>query len=134
MTVNQVQKGFAYLWTVAIATSCLLPPSALERFSFDSFFRLDKLIHFLLFFVLAWAWLALYPQQQNKLKWKLKLLLLCASFGISIELIQQTGFIQRSFEWADIIADTLGAGLCVIIIGKLPDTKPYIKKYLPFVN
>ncbi len=63
---------------------------------------MDKIVHFGIFGVLGF--LITYEKRHDD--WPT--LLLCAVFGATIEVIQL--FLPwRSFEWADMIADTLGA-------------------------
>lgn len=63
---------------------------------------MDKIVHFGIFGVLGF--LITYEQRRAQLI----TLILCALYGAMIEVIQL--FLPwRSFEWADMLADTLGA-------------------------
>ena len=134
-------KGFtkahvpAILWTLFIATSCLLPASAFEDFTFDSLLELDKLIHLTLFFVFVVLW-ALAINQRNKLTSNIKVTLLITSilYGIAIELIQSNTHYGRSYELGDVIANTIGSVLGVLTIGFILKKMPLIKKHLPFIQ
>jgi hypothetical protein len=79
----------AVLWTIFIASSCLLPAAAFRSFSFDTLLELDKVIHFVLYavFILLWA-LAI---RDVSMKQKIGLLLIGVTYGILIEVLQSTG-------------------------------------------
>lgn len=65
---------------------------------------LDKIVHFGIYAILGFL-LTIEPKITN-----LKALIICACYGLLIEIIQI--FLPwRSFEVADIIADTLGAAV-----------------------
>lgn len=73
----------------------------------------DKVAHFLAFFVLAMWFAGLYQRQRY---WRVAIGLL--AFGILIEVCQRAvGY--RSAEWLDVLADMLGiaAGLAVAWLG-----------------
>ncbi|MBR2200596.1 MAG: VanZ family protein [Bacteroidales bacterium] len=71
---------------------------------------MDKIVHFGIFGVLGF--LITYEKRRADLL----TLALCAAFGAAIEVIQS--FLPwRSFEWADMLADTLGA-LAGLLVGK----------------
>ena len=135
MSVNRLYALIAWVWTLLLATTCLLPPSSLKRFNLDSLLQFDKLLHAFVFYVLYIAWYS-YFKRNNKLSTSLIVVLsiACIAYGLGIEFVQQTKLIGRSFEWADFIADTLGCLLSVITVRLWPNLAPYYKKYLPFVN
>ena len=125
----------AILWTLFIATSCLLPASAFKDFTFDSLLQLDKLIHLILFFVFVILW-ALAINYKNEITSNKKVLLLISAivYGIIIELIQSNTHYGRSYELGDVIANTIGSIVGVITIGFLIKKMPLIKKRLPFIQ
>ncbi|MBT8327430.1 MAG: VanZ family protein [Bacteroidia bacterium] len=125
----------AIAWTLFIATSCLLPASVFEDFTFDSLFELDKLIHLILFFTFFVLW-ALAINQRVKITFNEKIILLIISilYGIMIELIQSLTHHGRSYELGDVIANTIGSVIGVITIGILIKKLPLIKKHLPFLQ
>lgn len=62
------------------------------------------------------------------------LILASVSLGMIIELIQRSSLIGRSFEWLDLVADTFGSALGVILLRLGLDLDPFVKKRLPFLN
>ena len=122
----------AVLWTIFIASSCLLPAAAFRSFSFDTLLELDKVIHFVLYavFILLWA-LAI---SDVSMKQKIGLLLIGVTYGILIEVLQSTMALGRSYDIGDIVSNTVGCIVGVILITFVQRTVPLLKKYLPFLN
>jgi VanZ family protein len=122
----------AILWTIFIASSCLLPAAAFRSFSFDTLLELDKVIHFVLYavFILLWA-LAI---RDVSMKQKIGLLLIGVTYGILIEVLQSTMALGRSYDIGDIVSNTVGCIVGVILITFVQRTVPLLKKYLPFLN
>jgi VanZ family protein len=122
----------AVLWTIFIASSCLLPAAAFRSFSFDTLLELDKVIHFVLYavFILLWA-LAI---RDISMKQKITLLLIGVTYGILIEVLQSTMALGRSYDIGDIVSNTVGCIIGVILITFVQRTVPLLKKYLPFLN
>jgi VanZ family protein len=130
---NRWALGIAIFWTLFIGTSCFLPPSAFKAFSWPGLFELDKFIHLFIFFFLVVFWILSLRLENRTLKTKIIVVLLCVVYGIAIELIQSTDTIGRSYEFADVIADTIGAILGVLLLPLVYHLMPFIKKYLPFL-
>lgn len=125
----------AILWTLFIATSCLLPASAFKNFTFDSLLELDKLIHLILFFVFVILWaLALEQRSAFTFNKKIILLVIAIVYGIFIEYIQSVTHYGRSYELGDVIANTIGSIIGVVTVGFLIKKMPFIKKHLPFIQ
>ena len=121
----------AILWTLAIISSCLVPASSFKRFSFDSILELDKIIHFIMYagFFILWRLSA------DKLKSKYSVILLFTAIllGIGIEVIQGEMKYGRTYDEADMVANTIGAFLGLLISPFIINRLPLIKKYLPFM-
>jgi VanZ family protein len=122
----------AVLWTIFIASSCLLPAAAFRSFSFDTLLELDKVIHFVLYavFILLWA----LTIRDVSMKQKIGLLLIGVTYGILIEVLQSTMALGRSYDIGDIVSNTVGCIVGVILITFVQRTVPLLKKYLPFLN
>jgi VanZ family protein len=134
MLLQRASLWFALFWTLAIATSCLLPASVFKPVSFN-LFQLDKLLHFVLYFVLVFSWLLTY-QTRSKLSTSKSsiIILLSIGYGILIEILQAVSHTGRSYELDDIIANTIGViGGWILFRPLLKWASPY-KKYLPFLR
>jgi VanZ family protein len=103
----------ALCWSALIFTGCLLPGSALPKEDFLDKIHFDKIVHFVMYFIL-------FLLLTNALKKDFKSFIaiaatLCISQGIAIECLQGSGWIShRSFEFADIAANI--AGICCAYI------------------
>jgi VanZ family protein len=105
------------LYGVTILYFCLRQPGAQK----ESIPHLDKLVHLTCYLVYAFS-----LQQILKRKYRIGILIYCILFGVVVEFLQeQTGY--RSFEYADMLANSLGA-LLGIFIGKWQVLK--VQRYL----
>lgn len=122
----------AILWTLFIASSCLLPASAFKSFSFDSLIQLDKLVHLILYITFVILWYLAWPKWKRSYSYVL--LVVGIMYGVLIEILQSEMSLGRSYDIADILANTIGAILGVILIPFISLKLPLIKKYLPFLD
>lgn len=120
----------ATIWTVFIASSCLLPSAIFKPFSFQGLFQFDKIIHLILFFVFVQLW-ALKLKKEDQ-KNKIIILLIGIAYGAIIEYLQSAMNVGRSFEVDDMIANTIGCILGVVLLTITQNLLPLLKKYLPF--
>ena len=98
------------LWTVMIFFLLTINTGSME--SAPKIKHLDKLVHFILFAVMAFLWI--YPGKQ-KATIKLLFIFICvASYGAGMEWVQEN-FTSGEFDWKDIYADTAGAAAGVIV-------------------
>ena len=81
--------------------------------TFDSLMQVDKLIHFLMFF-LSTSWFVLIYGDKHKII----LISSLVFFGLFLELMQMQFFIFRSFEWFDWLADSIGVIVGFFTISK----------------
>lgn len=76
----------------------------------------DKVVHFIIFAILAWLW---YPALRIASAWPVKRAVwvgfaLAVAYGAFTEYVQ-THLAHRSGEWADVLANTLGAATLFLI-------------------
>ena len=79
----------------------------------DSLMQVDKLIHFLMFF-LTTSWFSLIYGDKHKII----LISSLVFYGLFLELMQMQFFIFRSFEWFDWLADSIGVIVGFFTISK----------------
>jgi glycopeptide antibiotics resistance protein len=128
-------KGALFLaiaWTALIASSCLMPASAFKAFTFDSIFKLDKILHLTLYYVFIVLWSLV--SKVITVRQKYVLLIVGIAYGVLIEVLQAAMSLGRSYELDDIIANTIGCVLGVLSISYIKRKLPLIKKYLPFMS
>ena len=106
------------IWVIAeiliIFIIMILPGNKLPaENSFTYAFKVDKIVHILLFFILGYT-LLLYFKKSNKKYLKNKrvqiiAIIICIVYGIFLEFFQKLFVPSRSFDIADILADAIGA-------------------------
>ena len=110
------------LYTIAIIIVSLIsiPNLPLPEFSL---LQPDKLFHFIVYFIMFLGW-----KQSNFFK-KDKLYLKCLGtvflVGFFIEFLQGTPFIERYFELADLLANSLGMLFSYVIFVLYPFKKKH---------
>mgnify|MGYP001084770177 CR=1 FL=1 len=130
-----LKRGYipAILWSLFIASSCLLPASSFHRFSLNSLFELDKLIHLILYFVLVVLW-AISSGTNYGANKKFIIVLMSIAYGVLIELLQAMMGMGRAYDLDDIIANTVGCILGILSVSFVSRNMPLFKKYLPFLR
>lgn len=98
----------ALLWAFLILGACGINGNKIPKVSFD--FGIDKIVHFLLFGILA---LLIYLPQR---KYLILGIVFSSLYGVLIEYLQMTVFTNRSFDYADMFADAIGALLCYPLV------------------
>ena len=94
----------AILWALFILGACGINGNSLPQVSFD--IGIDKIAHMLFFAILS---ILVWWPTKNNLLWAI---VISTAYGILIEYLQMTVFINRSFDYADMLADAVGAILC----------------------
>lgn len=124
--------AFPTIWTTVIIIGSSLSGNTLDQVSLLKIPYLDKLIHFLWYYVLYIAWY-LFLLKQNPIRinfyYRIILLICIIGFGLLIELLQQYLFIKRSAELYDFLADCLGAIIAFITFFNVYQSKLF-GKYL----
>lgn len=91
---------------------CLISGEEIPRIEWDFFIEKDKIVHFVMFFALALVASINYIYLRKGHIIILKLiafaLLLPILYGGLIEILQAEYFVDRSGDWYDFLADTLG--------------------------
>lgn len=123
----------AILWTLFIASSCLLPASAFRQFTFDSLFEIDKVVHLVLYFVFVVLWAISFPEQFSK-RQKIILGAVSIGYGVLIEVLQSVMALGRAYDIDDIIANTVGCILGLLSISFVRRKMPLLKNRLPFLR
>jgi VanZ family protein len=103
------------IWAIFILVVCLMPTHSLPSYPI---FGIDKLVHIFLYSVLAILQITGFEKQIafNFLnKYSIQTVIIFGIlFGLTIEILQGTVFVARSFEVYDIIADGIGSGFGVV--------------------
>ncbi len=92
------------LWSIVVAILCFTPATKIPEVKFQIPY-LDKYIHFLMFFVLAFFLEGLCLHVRRK---KLNFYAIAIVYAFLIELIQLLYVAGRNGDWKDFLADVLG--------------------------
>lgn len=99
-------------WTIAMVTMLLLPGSSIPKTDITLIPNMDKLVHFALFAGFVFLWGLYLRDKSDWKKWRGMMVLLTFSaiaLGVIVEFIQDYVIITRTFDPADILANSLGA-------------------------
>ncbi len=108
---KSVQNIISVLIVLFLAILHFITPP--EVATLDSLMQVDKLIHFLMFF-LTTSWFSLIYGDKHKII----LISSLVFYGLFLELMQMQFFIFRSFEWFDWLADSIGVIVGFFTISK----------------
>tara|TARA_B100000767_G_scaffold130708_1_gene124069 strand:- start:1554 stop:1943 length:390 start_codon:yes stop_codon:yes gene_type:complete len=98
--------------TVSIAIGSLVKP---DLITLKSISVSDKTYHFIAYFFLMFSWLYAFLKNKKFQKNIKYLILGCLIFGIVIEILQGTITSYRTTSYLDILANSVGIGLAVLI-------------------
>ena len=94
---------FLYTSSIIIVSLVPVPNLTLPKFNL---LQPDKLFHFIVYFVMFLGWKESKIFKKDRLYFKCSLIVF--SVGLFIEILQGTSFIERYFELADLLANSLG--------------------------
>jgi len=98
--------------TISIAIGSLVKP---DLITLKSISVSDKTYHFIAYFFLMFSWLYAFLKNEKFQKNIKYLILGCLIFGIVIEILQGTITSYRTTSYLDILANSVGIGLAVLI-------------------
>ncbi|TCN72110.1 VanZ family protein [Acetobacteroides hydrogenigenes] len=120
-----VKKSYWLLvtvWAAIILVLCGMPPQDVDKVKFFDLPYMDKIVHFALYFVLAMLVMAVLTLNSHlkTSRWTYIITItICLLYGWLIEVLQRAFFAGRSFEWLDVVADTAGAVVGVLLYKKV---------------
>ena len=94
---------FFYTTSIIIVSLVPIPNLTLPKFNL---LQLDKLFHFIVYFIMFLGWKESKIFKKDRLSFKC--LLIVFLVGLFTEILQGTRFIERYFELADLFANSLG--------------------------
>ena len=94
---------FLYTTSIIIVSLVPIPNLTLPKFNL---LQLDKLFHFIVYFIMFLGWKESKIFKKDRLYFKC--LLIVFLVGLFTEILQGTRFIERYFELADLLANSLG--------------------------
>ncbi|WP_300568646.1 VanZ family protein [Flavobacterium sp.] len=121
---NKKSFWLAFLWTLLILFLSLKTPSGESKFDFPN---ADKAVHFTFYFVFVVLWFKfLISIKKEHLKYKVGLVFIAILFGVIIELIQHYFTTSRQGDIWDVVANSFGSLMGMIVISSFFKTKATI--------
>jgi VanZ family protein len=106
-------KILAFFWTLLIFYLCLDDSPSIPKINFQ---YKDKVVHFIFYFVFVYFWT---KSLKNKtFNFVIIILFLAIITGITIEFLQENFTNHRTFDWYDILANSVGAVASFIYVKK----------------
>ena len=103
----------AYLWTILwaliILALCLMPGPQLPKWEWFDIFNLDKLVHGILFFILAVFCAQAMRHGGSPVRYILWACILSVLYGVGTELLQGLEVLGRRTDVNDMMANAIGA-------------------------
>ncbi len=117
---------FPIFWTCAVIAIHAIPGQEIPIPYWD-LFEFDKVVHLIIFMILSFSWANGIFKQSASYKLKvhgIKLILVFSlMLGLVLEMMQNAIFVNRYFQWPDVIADgigsILGIGMFYAIYGSI---------------
>ncbi len=111
--------SLSVIWALIILGLCSMPGQHIPSFNFLEMLAFDKWVHAGMFFVLC-SLIFFYLLQKNSSKNKINVFFaLSILYGCSLEIMQGTLFSNRSADWNDIIANSVGCVFSLMFYRKL---------------
>lgn len=110
---------FSILWAVIIFILCATPGQYIPSADWLELLSVDKFVHASIFFILTALLLLVAIKYQQTQATVLIYFLLCVSYGGLLEIMQATVLSNRSADWQDMVANTFGCVVALLLFKKL---------------
>ncbi|MES2864525.1 MAG: VanZ family protein [Bacteroidota bacterium] len=111
--MHNLFRILAFSWTILIFYFCLEEAPSVPKFTFQ---YKDKVVHFIFYFILVYFWTK--SLKSIRLNYIQIILISAIVLGITIEVMQESFTVNRTFDWYDILANSIGALASFIYVNK----------------
>lgn len=112
---------FAIIWALIVLGLCGMNGAYIPHFKLSSLIRIDKLAHLFLFgfltYLIAVASGKAFPHKSS-FALIYPAFLMGTAYGILIEVLQATVFPNRTFDYLDMLANTIGCALAWLVLNR----------------
>src|SRR5687767_9907319 len=117
-TVYRNSVPLLIAWILIIFILCATPGDYIPSSDWMELLSVDKLIHAAMFFVLSALFFITAIKYKQGLFVVVIYFILSVLYGLSLELMQSTFFRNRSTDWKDVVANTLGCLIALMFLKK----------------
>ncbi len=107
------------VWALVIFVLCATPGQYIPSFTWLDLLSFDKFVHASMFFILSTLLLMLVQKEQLKNYYNFLFLNISVLYGISLEIMQATVFVNRSADKNDMIANSFGCIMALLLKKKI---------------
>lgn len=107
-----LNNAYAIAWALFILAACGAPPSTFEELKLEDILGYDKPIHAFLFGTQSYLLIRVLKHKTQQLKMITYACAISASYGVLIEVLQKFYFEGRSYDYFDMLANTIG---CLVV-------------------
>jgi len=116
-------KRFAIIWTFVISVLSLMPSRDINSLKLVQIEGLDKILHFVCYMVLSFLWMGAFKNRQVSTKY---IIFFTLTFGGLMEIFQFYLLLGRSLELGDMLANSLGIFLGIILFNKFINLRSHV--------
>ena len=115
---------FPVAWVILLHILLLFPDRDFTERKLIFIPHLDKVVHFGLYFILTGSWMIFLNLKgdfipQKKRNRDFLIILFAVLDGLVIEFLQMSKWIQRDFDWYDVLFDSIGAVSGILVASYL---------------
>ena len=103
----------AWIWTAVIVILSGISGSTVKKIMTVDFFGIDKLGHLIMYGILTWLWILALQVNTSKKRSIYFAFAISTFIGFLMEIGQKYIFTGRSFEYDDMVANTVGSLLSI---------------------
>lgn len=120
MKKNSQALLLAILWFVMVTILLIIPGTKLPAIKWLGVLEMDKIIHFILFFILCLLFCRTAYSFNKTQNWFWLIAFACSVFGLTMEFVQENFVINRAFDIWDIVADFIGSFTFLVYLNLKP--------------
>ena len=117
--INTYPVLLTLAWGLVILVLCATPGQYIPSASWLELLSVDKLVHASVFFILTSLLLVVAIKHHQGAPYVILYVTLSILYGMFLELMQAMVFSNRSADWMDVIANSFGCVMAVILFRRI---------------
>lgn len=107
------------VWWLIIFMLCATPGAFIPSADWMELLSLDKWVHAAIFFILTSLFILQHKRTNQKKQALFFYFFLCLVYGVTLEWMQAKFFSERYADWQDIVANTFGCAVALVMASKI---------------